>query len=58
MKIYNVVEIHDYGFHVTLVTMSGVVIHLPEGEHNITIHEMNDPGDKYIFNVGIDLYSG
>ncbi|MCK5641799.1 MAG: hypothetical protein KAJ19_13435 [Gammaproteobacteria bacterium] len=57
MKIHNVVEIHDNGEFITIITKSGSSIHLPpDSEHSITIKAMEDPGDHYTITVTVDLY--
>ena len=58
MKISNVVEIFDNDEFVSLVTKSGSVIHLPMGsEHDITILDMENPGDNYRYDVNILMYN-
>ena len=42
MRIHNVIEIFDNGEFVTIVTETGAAIHLPVGEHSITILDMTD----------------
>ena len=57
MKITNVVEISDNDEFVTIVTKTGTVVHLPNGQHSLTIHDMGEcPADNYTFNVMVDAY--
>ena len=57
MKITNVYAIHDYKGVVTIELGNGVEIELPIGQHTITIDEMNNPADHYVYNLDIKLYS-
>lgn len=47
-KIFGVTEIHDGGDgYITLVMYSGSVVHLPKGEHSITVHSDESPSEGW-----------
>jgi len=59
MKIHNVIEIFDNGEFVTIVTKTGSAIHLPmDSQHSITVLDMENPADNYIFSIQVDAYHG
>jgi len=56
MNIINVKNIIDNDKHVLIITKSGCVINLPVGEHSITIRDMDDPSEDYVYDIKVDLY--
>ena len=56
MIVNNVTGIHDNGEFVTILTKN-VSIHLPKGDHTITVQAMENPGDEYYVNVNVEFYN-
>ncbi len=54
MKICNVVKIYDNDVFVSVITVTGLVIHLPKGRHSITIHDKSDASH---LDITIDFYA-
>ena len=56
MVINNVESIHDNGEFVTILTKN-VSIHLPKGDHTITVQAMENPVEEYCVNVNVEFYN-
>jgi len=57
MKITNVTEIFDNDEFVTIVTKTGVAVHLPVGQHSITIQPHESPSRGWVADTAmIDFF--
>ena len=57
LRIHGVVSIFDNGEFVTLVTDTGSAVHLPDGEHSISIKTKEVEGHAWgIDYVAVDLH--